>query len=65
LPTVVLDWRYHRYEIPGVLSTPGWRAVYNDRMAMVLIEEDLAERLGLPSVVPAVELPDTETSPDH
>jgi hypothetical protein len=65
LPAVVLDLRYHQREIAGVLATPGWRAVYADRLAVVLIEEDLAERLELPSVLALRDPPDTGTNPDR
>jgi len=65
LPAVVLDLRYHQREIAGVLATPGWRAVYADRLAVVLIEEDLAERLELPPVLALKDPPDTRTNPDR
>jgi len=51
LPAVILSRASHRREIAGVLATPGWRAVYADGLAVVFIEEELAERLALPAVM--------------
>ena len=48
LPAVILDSRFSRLEINGMLNTPGWRMVFADAAAAVFIEEKLADRLNLP-----------------
>ena len=48
LPVVLLDSRYSRPAITGLLNTPAWRLVYADHAAAVFIETSLAERLQLP-----------------
>lgn len=52
LPVVILDSRYSRPAINGLLSTPSWRMVFADPAAAVFIETELADRLGLPQADP-------------
>lgn len=49
LPVVILDSNYSRYEIRGMLQTPGWRLVYSDPTAAVFLEDRLAQKLSLPT----------------
>ena len=51
-PSILLDRRYHRREIAGLADTPGWRAVFADRKAVVFVEDELAQRLDLPPALP-------------
>lgn len=53
LPVVILDSRYSRPAINGLLNTPAWRMVFADPAAAVFIETGLADRLGLPQADPA------------
>lgn len=48
LPVVILDSRYSRPAINGLLNTSSWRMVFADPAAAVFIETTLADRLGLP-----------------
>ncbi len=52
LPVVILDSRYSRAAINGLLNTPSWRMVFADPAAAVFIETTLADRLGLPLADP-------------
>ena len=48
LPVMVLDSRYSRQEINGLLATPTWRLVFADPAAAVFLPTTQAEALGLP-----------------
>lgn len=60
LPLILLDSRYSRPQIEGLLRTPGWRLVYADASAAVFIEQTLAERLHVPEadIAPLIRPPD-------
>lgn len=48
LPVVILDSRFSRREITGLLNTPGWRLVFADQAAAVFLEDHVADSLKLP-----------------
>ncbi len=48
MPVMVLDSRYSRGEINGLLATPAWRLVFADPAAAVFVETTRADALGLP-----------------
>ncbi|MFN0199069.1 MAG: hypothetical protein ACKVT0_20155 [Planctomycetaceae bacterium] len=50
LPVVILDSRFSRAQINGMLNTPGWRLVFADQSAAVFLTEATANRLQLPEV---------------
>ncbi|MDA0835136.1 MAG: hypothetical protein O2955_15040 [Planctomycetota bacterium] len=52
MPAVLLDSRYSRMQINGLLQTPGWRLVFADTSGAVFVTDDIAESLSLPSVDP-------------
>ena len=52
LPVVILDSRYSRSAINGMMGTRGWRMVFADRAAAVFLPSGLADRLHLPTVDP-------------
>lgn len=52
MPAVILDSRYSRPQIEGLLNTPGWRMVFADPAAAVFLEESLAVQLKLPPADP-------------
>lgn len=58
MPVVILDTRFVRPVIAGMLQTPGWRLVYADRAGVVFVEDPVAERLGLAAADPERMLPD-------
>lgn len=47
LPAVVLDARFSRPEIQGMLNTPNWRLVFADRTAAVFLDAEKVKELGL------------------
>ena len=48
LPAVILDSRYSRPQLTGLLNTPGWRLVFADAAGAVFVEDKLARKLSLP-----------------
>lgn len=52
LPAVMLDSRFSRGLITGVLQTPGWRLVYADPSCAVFFDDKTADQLKLPPVSP-------------
>jgi hypothetical protein len=52
LPTVILDSRYSRAQLTGLLNTPGWRLVFADAAGAVFLDEKLARKLSLPPADP-------------
>lgn len=58
-PVILLDSRYSRPIINGLLGTPGWRLVFADAAGAVFVTEAIAERLRLPpaSVEPLIQPP--------
>lgn len=64
LPVVILDSRYSRAAINGLLNTPSWRMVFADPAAAVFLETTLADHLNLPPADPAPLMdPDMAVSP--
>jgi signal transduction histidine kinase len=51
-PSILLDRAQGSRAIAGVLRAPGWRPVYADRLAVVLVREEFAAAHGLPRVEP-------------
>ncbi len=54
LPAILLDSRFARPQIAGLLATPGWRMVFADPAGALFIEDRLAKKLAL---APADPLP--------
>ena len=52
-PVVILDSRFVRPQIRGMLITPGWRLVFADAAAAVFLDERTADRLRLRPVDPS------------
>ena len=52
LPVIILDSRYSRSEIDGLVRTPGWRPVFADAAGAVFVDDAVATRLGLPPADP-------------
>lgn len=52
LPAVMLDSRFSRGLITGVMQTPGWRLVYADPSCAVFFDEKTADAFKLPAVSP-------------
>lgn len=52
LPVVILDSRFSRPSINGLLQTPSWRLVFADRTAAVFLPVGLADKLNLPPANP-------------
>jgi hypothetical protein len=50
LPVVLLDRTSAPRAIQNVARTPGWSTVYSDHLAVVFVENAVAERLSLPVV---------------
>lgn len=50
LPAILLYRASAPRAIENVARTPGWRAVYADHLAVVIVEDAVAERLHLPQV---------------
>ncbi|MCU0252984.1 MAG: hypothetical protein MUE47_00450 [Acidobacteria bacterium] len=51
-PSILLDRLQGGRAIAGVLRAPGWRPVYADARAVVLVREEFAAARGLPRVSP-------------
>ena len=49
-PAVLLDRLTSTPAIRGMLTMPGWRLVYADSVAVVFLQTNTADRLGLPRV---------------
>ncbi|WP_417392795.1 hypothetical protein [Gimesia sp.] len=47
LPAIILDSRYSRNEINGLLNNPQWRLVFADQTAAVFLDQKTADRLKL------------------
>jgi len=64
LPVVMLDSRFMRRSINGLLNRPEWRMVFADPSCAVFLETTLAERLGLSAVShePLSEAPDVRAN---
>lgn len=52
LPAVLLDSRYSRAQLNGLMNTPGWRLVFADAAGAVFVDEKLARKLSLAAVDP-------------
>jgi hypothetical protein len=52
LPAVILDSRYAREQINGLLLTPSWRLVFADPAAAVFLPVELADELKFPPASP-------------
>lgn len=52
LPVVVLDSHTSRFQINGMLLTPGWRLVFADSAGAVFLSDEQADKLSLPKVDP-------------
>lgn len=52
LPAVMLDSRFSRHLISGVMQTPGWRLVYADPSCAVFFDEKTADAFKLSAVDP-------------
>ena len=52
MSVVILDSRYSRPALNGLLNTPSWRLVFADASAAVFIETGLAEMLKMPPADP-------------
>lgn len=52
LPAVLLDSRYSRRQINGLMQTPGWRLVYADTTGAVFVTDEVADSLKLPPADP-------------
>jgi hypothetical protein len=51
-PSILLDRARGARAIAGVLRAPGWRPVYADHLAVVLVREEFAAARALPRVSP-------------
>lgn len=51
-PAVLLDSRYSRAQIAGMMATPGWRLVFADPSGAVFLDHKLADKLALPATDP-------------
>jgi hypothetical protein len=49
-PAILLDSRYSRPIINGLLMTPGWRLVFADSTGAVFVTDAIADKLRLPAV---------------
>jgi hypothetical protein len=58
-PVILLDSRYSRPIINGLLGTPGWRLVFADAAGAVFVTDAVAERMNLPpaSIEPLIQPP--------
>ncbi len=52
LPAIILDSRFSRNEINGLLNNPQWRLVFADPVAAVFLDQKTADRLALPLADP-------------
>ncbi|MCA9019398.1 MAG: hypothetical protein KDA74_04605 [Planctomycetaceae bacterium] len=52
LPAIILDSRFSRNEINGLLNNPQWRLVFADQTAAVFLDQKTADRLELPIADP-------------
>lgn len=50
LPAVLLDVRNSAAQIEGAIRTPGWRMVFSDQAAVVLLDAQTVDALQLPSI---------------
>lgn len=53
LPAIILDSRFSRNEINGLLNNPQWRLVFADQVAAVFLDQKTTDRLKLPFADPA------------
>lgn len=54
MPAIILDSRYSRAQINGLLQTPTWRMVFADQAAAVFVTTELASELALPAADPRI-----------
>ncbi|QDT91438.1 hypothetical protein [Gimesia algae] len=52
LPAIILDSRFSRNEINGLLNNPQWQLVFADPVAAVFLDQKTADRLELPLADP-------------
>lgn len=52
LPVVILDSHTSRFQVNGMLQTPGWRLVFADSAGAVFLSDQQADKLSLPKVDP-------------